>query len=273
MTARHGIVRNVKCSTMKIEAFAKVNFTLEVLGRREDGYHTLRSIVVPITLSDTLSFELSEDLTSDAGFADDLCLKAARVLREVANCPNCGARICVQKQIPVGGGLGGGSADAAATLVALNELWGCGLTPEQLAELGAIVGSDVPALVLARFYGPILMEGRGEVVTPLNEVYKHHLVLVNPGVFVSTPAVFRACTPRCEGSLALNDLEAPAIQLHPEITQVKAALIAAGAQAVRMTGSGPTMFGFVSTAEAAQVIVEKMQARGWQAWAVKTYQP
>ncbi len=258
---------------MKIEAFAKVNWTLEVLGRRADGYHALRSIVVPITLSDTLTLEPAADLTSDTGYPDDLCLKAARVLREVARCPQRGARIHVEKRIPVGGGLGGGSADAAATLVALNDLWGCALTPEQLAEIGAIVGSDVPALVLARFYGAILMEGRGEVVTPLKEIYDAHLVLVNPGLFVSTPAVFRACTPRTAPTAVYNDLEAPAIALHPEIAAAKAALTAAGADAVRMSGSGATVFGLAPSAEAATGLAARLRTQGWQAWAIKTYQP
>ena len=113
-------------TTMKIEAFAKVNLTLDVYGTRPDGYHALRSVVMPISLSDTLEIETAEDgsITSDTGYDDDLCVKAARVLKSsVSSLPSSfGASIRVTKRIPAGGGLGGGSADAAAVLRALNEL-------------------------------------------------------------------------------------------------------------------------------------------------------
>ena len=146
---------------MTVSANAKVNFTLEVFGKRADGYHALRSVVMPISLSDTLDIEVTDDgeITSDTGYDDDLCVKAARVLRNVRmfECSNVrtpGARIRVAKRIPAGGGLGGGSADAAAVLRALNELWKVGLSREELAEVGAQVGSDVPALV---FNVPVIM--------------------------------------------------------------------------------------------------------------------
>ncbi len=260
---------------MRIEAYAKVNWTLEVLGRRADGYHALRSLVVPITLSDTLTIEATCDatLTSDTGYSDDLCLHAARVLREVAKCPSRGVKIQVAKRIPAGGGLGGGSADAAATLVALNDLWSCGFTRAQLIELAARVGSDVPALVLSRFVGPVMMEGRGEIVSPAGDCPHENLVLVNPGVFCSTAEVFKRCTPRVGASTIYNDLEAPAIALHPIIGEVKDALVQAGAHDVRMSGSGSTVFGLVSDEETARALAEQMKGHGWSAWAVKTKTP
>jgi len=156
---------------VKLLAHAKVNFTLEVLGERSDGYHALRSVVVPISLADTLEIEPTEDgsVTSDTGFSDDLCVKAARVLADLQPStfnlqPALGARIRVTKRIPAGGGLGGGSADAAAVLLGLDDLWRLGLSRTELAEIGAQVGSDVPSLVLGC---PVLMEGRGEKVSPL----------------------------------------------------------------------------------------------------------
>ena len=153
---------------MTVEANAKVNFTLEVFGKRADGYHALRSVVMPISLSDTLDIDVTDDgsITSDTGYDDDLCVKAARVLRSQISDfrSQIGARIHVMKRIPAGGGLGGGSADAAAVLRALNELWKVGLSREELAEIGAQVGSDVPALVMD---GPVVMEGRGEKVQDL----------------------------------------------------------------------------------------------------------
>ena len=169
---------------MTIEANAKVNFTLEVFGKRADGYHALRSVVMPISLSDTLDIEVTDDgsITSDTGYDDDLCVKAARVLRNVRmlECSNVrmpGTRIRVAKRIPAGGGLGGGSADAAAVLRALNELWTIGLSREELAEVGAQVGSDVPALVLG---GPVIMEGRGEDVSPLSNLQPSTCDLFSP---------------------------------------------------------------------------------------------
>ena len=159
---------------MTVEANAKVNFTLEVFGKRADGYHALRSVVMPISLSDTLDIEETDngEITSDTGYDDDLCVKAARILRSsVSSLPSSiGAAIHVTKRIPAGGGLGGGSADAAAVLRALNELWKVGLSREELAEVGAQVGSDVPSLVMGC---PVIMEGRGEKVTPLIRTFEH----------------------------------------------------------------------------------------------------
>ena len=291
--------------TMRIEASAKVNFTLEVLGKRVDGFHALRSVVMPVSLADTLDIEATEDgvIASDTGYPDDLCLKAARILRCAAGerCASCGATIRVTKRIPAGGGLGGGSADAAAVLRALNELWKVNLPLADLAALGAQAGSDVPALVLAQaLNAPVLMEGRGEFVRPLFPSTSRlaprlsgsvpppfSILLVNPGVFSSTPEVFKACTPRgtddpsilkaMEEALASgdvravaaalqNDLEAPACRLHPEIARVKDALVEAGALGVRMSGSGSTVFALVATEAAGRELAGKMEARGYRAW-------
>jgi 4-diphosphocytidyl-2-C-methyl-D-erythritol kinase len=275
---------------VKAEAFAKVNFTLEVLGRRRDGYHALRSVVVPVSLSDTLSFEPAADISCDSGFADDLCVKAAEVLRERCACGK-GAAIKVEKRIPVGGGLGGGSADAAATLVALNGLWGLGRSREELAEIGAAVGSDVPALVLG---GAVLMEGRGEKVErlELGRRARFDLVLVNPGVFCSTAEVYAAC--RCVrlqndrsilynmhhamdggdcrtvGRALMNDLQASATALHPEISAAMEDLREAGSLAVLMSGSGSTVFGLVPDEARGREIAALMEAKGYWARSVHT---
>ena len=286
---------------MKVEAYAKVNFTLEVFGKRTDGYHALRSIVMPITLTDTLDIEATDDgeITSDTGYDDDLCVKAARVLRNVRmfECSNVrmpGARIRVKKRIPAGGGLGGGSADAAAVLRALNELWKVGLSREELAEVGAQVGSDVPALVMGT---PVIMEGRGERVTPLIRSFEHsehsniHLVLVNPGVHSSTKEVYAACEPRPLGgedltakmvaafqsgdldriaAAFMNDLQAPAVKLHPEIADALVSLRTARVVGAMMSGSGSSVFGLARDADEASRISSEMNARGYKAWPVQT---
>jgi len=281
---------------VKVEANAKVNLTLEVYGKRPDGYHALRSFVAPISLADTLDIELTDDgsITSDTGFPDDLCVKAARALanagvrrpeaggRTVEPSdihpppstlhPSQGARIRVTKRIPVGGGLGGGSADAAATLRALNELWHLGKTPEELAEIGVAVGSDVPALVLAQHYHRIvLMEGRGEKVSFPSFLIPHppFLILSNPGISVSTAEVYRACAPRTEPTDgAVNDLQGPALRLHPEIGDALAALKAAGAADVMMSGSGSSVFGFVPDEATAKRIARDLTEKGLKSWPV-----
>ena len=278
--------------TMKTEAYAKVNLTLEVFGVRGDGYHALRSIVAPISLSDTIEIEPAEDVSSDVPFADDLCLKAARVLRGESQ---VGAKIHVEKRIPAGGGLGGGSADAAAVLRSLNEMWGVGLSPEELADIGAQVGSDVPALVLAQHYrAPVVMEGRGEKVSVLQGSAPLDLVLVNPGIHTSTKDVFAlaggrdangpSATEECAKALEsgdlgriafsfVNDLTLPACRLHPEIADLMSSLRGAGAAGVAMSGSGSSVFGLAESGARAREIAAEMSARGFSAWAVCTLCP
>ena len=286
---------------MKVEANAKVNLTLEVFGKRADGYHALRSVVMPISLSDTLDIEVTEDgeITSDTGYDDDLCVKAARILKSsVSSLPSSlGAVIRVTKRIPAGGGLGGGSADAAAVLRALNELWKVGLSHGELAEIGAQVGSDVPALVLV---GPVIMEGRGEKVASIEQSEQSnnrtiHLVLVNPGVHSSTKEVYDALGERASrpfngaanatakmvsalqsGDLSqiaaalMNDLQAPAVKQHPEIADVLVSLRTSGVIGAMMSGSGSSVFGIVRDAVEAERISSEMNARGYKAWPVQT---
>ena len=315
---------------MKIEAYAKINLTLEVLGKRADGYHALRSIVQPIALADTLEIEETDDgvIATDTGYGEeDLIVKAVKVLCGEAGVPRprCqdahpngdatllsrsaedihpngdatllsrsaedihpngdatllsrrnkkGLRIHVTKRIPAGGGLGGGSADAAAILLALNDLWQLGYTPEALADLGAQVGSDVPALVLAQHdRAPVLMEGRGERVSLLRQPQpptstSRFLILANPGVHSSTPAVFKAFV-RSTYPSPKNDLESPAVALYPEIGEALAALRTAGAREVQMTGSGATVFGWAADESEAVRIAAEMKSRGYLAWTTKT---
>ena len=286
---------------MRVEAFAKVNFTLEVFGKRADGYHALRSAVMPITFADTLGIEATDngEITSDTGYDDDLCVKAARILRSSVSglSSSLGATIRVTKRIPAGGGLGGGSADAAAVLRALNELWKVGLSREELAEIGAQVGSDVPALVMG---APVIMEGRGEFVSPIEQSNNPnnrtiHLVLVNPGVQSSTKEVYGALGERASrpfngaanatakmvaalqagdvdeiAAALMNDLQAPAVKLHPEIADALVSLRTAGVVGAMMSGSGSSVFGLVRDADEAVRISSELNARGYQAWSVQT---
>ena len=233
------------------EAHAKINLTLEILGVRPDGYHDLRSVVVPIPLHDDVTLEpsdaISVEMPGDLPQERNLAWTAAQALRQATGCAK-GARIIIEKRIPQGAGLGGGSADAAAVLNGLNELWELGLPKARLCEIAAAVGSDVPALTLG---GPVLMEGRGERVTPLEESSLANfpipdlsrLVLRTLPVFVSTPSVFRAFRESDRG-LGANDLQPAACRLHPEISAALAELEAEGCEGVMMSGSGSSVFGW-----------------------------
>ena len=294
---------------MNIEAHAKVNLTLEVLGDRPDGYHDLCSVVMPISVADGIELtDADVDFPSLAVTADDgapvdlsrmgppeknLAVKAALVLAaETCHAPN--VAISIRKRIPLGGGLGGGSADAAAVLVGLNELWRLGLSRADLAVIGAFVGSDVPALALG---GAVLMEGRGERVHPLfdgsdSSVPPIDLVLVNPGVFVSTPDVFRmnrksrptndrALLDDIRRFLAAgdvegvarsmdNDLTDAAEALCPEIGIAARALREAGALGTLMSGSGATVFGVVRSPAHGREVMSRMSGVGFPAVLART---
>jgi len=233
---------------MHLEAHAKINLTLEVLGVRPDGYHDLRSVVLPIPLHDDV--ELTEapagtvEVTGCPGVPseENLAAVAARALRRATGCTR-GVSIALVKRIPAGAGLGGGSADAAAVLNGLNAFWELGLSQAQLVEIAAEVGSDVPALVCG---GAVRMEGRGERITPLPDFEMPdftRLVLRTPPVFASTPAVYREFRASDRG-LGPNDLQPAACRLYPEIAAALAALRAEGCQGVQMSGSGSSVFGW-----------------------------
>lgn len=291
---------------MKIQAYAKINLTLEVLGMRPDGYHDLRSVVQPVTLADEIDIEPTDGGTirvetiSDGSVPiealsgpaeNNLAWKAADALRKATGVRK-GAAIRILKKIPLGGGLGGGSADAAATLNALNGLWGTGLAKEELAEIGATVGSDVPALVIG---GTVLMEGRGERVSRWPggaggpPAPKRHFLLANPGVHASTPAVFRACPiSRLTGDKEIldnmrlafsgggaeafaaamqNDLADAAYALYPQIAEARRALLEAGALNATLTGSGATVAGVVRDASHGEEARRKVSRLMWCALA------
>jgi 4-diphosphocytidyl-2-C-methyl-D-erythritol kinase len=251
------------------QATAKLNVFLRVLRAREDGYHDLESLVVPISLADAVMVEPSDSLrvevtpTALAGETPtgglNLALVAALTLADA--CPQAGgALVKVDKRIPIAGGLGGGSADAAATLVALNELWGCGLDPFALEAIAERIGSDVPAMLAAR---PVLMSGRGERLAPADCAPLHWVLLVHD-FGVRSPDAYRwwdrdggrsgpdpapLLDAAAAGDVAelarllFNDLEAPVAARHPEIAKAKAALLDAGALAAIMAGSGSSVAG------------------------------
>ena len=291
-----------------MEARAKVNLTLEVLGVRPDGYHDLRSVVMPISLADDIEVLPASETTCRvfpamdgtalpvdlSHMSDDpernLAVKAVRVLQRAAGTKK-NVSISIAKRIPLGGGLGGGSADAAAVMRAVNDSLMLGFAPEELAFLAADVGSDVPSLVLG---GAVLMEGRGEKVSPLFDdtsvAVSNTLVLVNPGVFSSTPEVFKRSISHLHkddvilynmrkalvgsandvaGALR-NDLSDAAYSLYPEIARAAEVLRKAGALGVEMSGSGATVFGVVSNDEEGERVLKAVKAAGLAAEIVRT---
>ena len=268
---------------------AKVNLCLHVVGKRADGYHLLDSLVAFAGVGDTLEFEPADHLELQlagptAGSipteGENIVLKAARLLAEAAGITK-GANIRLTKRLPVAAGIGGGSADAAATLKGLAQLWQVQLPPERLQALALSIGADVPVCLAGT---PTRMCGIGEDLSPAPALPPAWLVLVNPMVPLHTPAVFKARTapfsapdpltesPADAQGLALalaarrNDLTPPAISIEPVVGEMLAAIAATeGCLLSRMSGSGATCFGLFATQILAAEAAAKLQlARpGW----------
>ena len=251
--------------TVTETAHAKVNLFLHVLGRRPDGYHELDSLVVFAAAADALHAESAERLSlavngpygAALAGADNLVLRAARALAEATGTTR-GARLTLTKALPVASGIGGGSADAAAALRALDQLWGLGLGADRLAALGAALGADIPVCVRAK---PARMGGIGERIADAPGLPQFGLLLANPGPALDTAAVFAARTGAFDTPARLplswpdaaamardlaccrNALEPAALALCPPIAAVLDALRALpGARLARLSGSGATCF-------------------------------
>lgn len=263
---------------------AKINLTLHVTGQRADGYHLLDSLVVFADVGDHVTVEASRPfgltitgpraggLTAEQ---DNLVLRAAREMATEVH-------LILEKHLPVSSGIGGGSADAAATLRLLARLTGKPLPgPDRVVRLGA----DVPVCLEGR---AVRMTGVGDGIVPLSDLPEAWLVLVNPGVALSTPAVFRQLTRKDNAPMPAllpgfatvaelaaflagqrNDLEPPAISMAPEIAKVKARIASQnGCLLARMSGSGATCFGLFATADAAQNAVAEISRQHPEWWAV-----
>ena len=264
---------------MEIQAFAKLNLTLDVLGKRPDGYHDLRMVMQSITLCDTLTLtpnqgqglRVSTDLHFLPTGEKNLAAIAARRFWEALGCPAEDLDICIRKRIPVCAGMAGGSTDAAAVLRALNQRAGSPLTPAELARVGEQVGSDVPYCVLG---GTALAEGRGEVLTPLAPLPRCTVVVCKPNFSISTPELFRQLDsvrlrhhPDTDGMLAaleagdlggvarrvynvFEDVLPP--RLRAEVAAIRQLLVGHGALGAGMSGTGPTVFGLFDCAAGAE---------------------
>ncbi|MGE5170529.1 MAG: 4-(cytidine 5'-diphospho)-2-C-methyl-D-erythritol kinase [Rudaea sp.] len=240
-------------ATLVVPAPAKLNLFLHVMGRRPDGYHTLESLLVLIDLADRIelvdrgdgAIERENDVPGvDA--CDDLAVRAAHALREATR-RDAGVSIRVDKRIPLGAGLGGGSSDAASVLLGLNRLWKLGLSRADLMRMGLALGADVPFFLCA---GAALARGIGEVLTPMS-VPSLWIALAMPAVHVSTASMFASPALTATGpsgkidvfseGYGHNDLELAAVAQHRPVREAVQALRSASPQA-RMTGSGACVF-------------------------------
>jgi 4-diphosphocytidyl-2-C-methyl-D-erythritol kinase len=270
-------------------ARAKINLYLHVVGRRDDGYHLLDSLVAFADVADTLRVEPAESLTLTIdgpyaarvpGGADNLVLRAARAIADAAGI-SPRARIRLTKRLPVEAGIGGGSADAAAAMRLLRALWRVEMDPAQLRRVAIGLGADVPVCLE---HVPVFVGGIGEEITPAPQLPAAWLVLANPGVAVATPEVFRrrvgafAATGRFSaapaGAQALaavlaerrNDLTEAAVRIAPAIAGVLAELAALpSALLARMSGSGATCFALFADRNHAESAARQLNLRnpGW----------
>ena len=276
-----------------LRASAKVNLALEVLGKRGDGYHEIATVLQAVDLFDRLTVETADALSLHADDPElptdegNLVMRAARLLQKSAGIET-GARIELQKRIPVAAGLGGGSSDAAATLWGLNRLWGLRWPRARLQELAVELGMDVPFFLGT---GRAVARGRGERLQALPGGGGYALVLVNPRAPLSTREVYgrvpagwhaeptgterviEALRRRNVATLAAaltNNLERVVEPVLPVIGRMKAALLAAGALGAIMSGSGPTVFGLARSLDHARQVRSRVSRAGWACWAVRT---
>jgi 4-diphosphocytidyl-2-C-methyl-D-erythritol kinase len=270
--------------------YAKLNLALHVRRRRDDGYHHLETIFAFTEVGDALTVEPAAEVTLglSGAFAkavppgsDNLVLRAARALDDAAGGAGRGAAITLDKKLPIAAGLGGGSADAAATLRLLNRLWALDWPLDRLAEIGADLGADVAACVHSC---TLRGEGRGEALLPIDDagLAGTAVLLVNPRVAVPTPAVFArwdgedrgplgAGDPVAAAATGRNDLEPAALGLAPVIGTVLEALAGVkGAQLVRMSGSGATCFALLANDHAAAAGAETIAAAHPDWWVAAT---
>lgn len=275
---------------LELKALAKINLGLDVLGRRENGYHDVRMVMQTIHLYDDVILEKTKEpgihLETNLSYLpvdeNNIAYKAAKLLRDEFGITE-GIRIRLKKYIPVAAGMAGGSTNAAAVLFGMNRMYGLGLTEQQLKDRGVKLGADVPYCIMR---GTVLAEGIGEILTPLPPMPKCYVLIAKPGISVSTKIVYekfdalkdvehpdidRLMLGLENGKLAEvassmgNVLEGVTIGLYPVIENIKQVMIQEGALNATMSGSGPTVFGIFEDRRTAKkaynVLKEKKLAK------------
>ncbi len=277
---------------MKINAYAKINLTLDIVGIREDGFHSLRSVMAPVSLCDEVTLTISEGFAFDCDkkelcTADNLCVSAAKLFFANINADSA-VSIHLKKNIPFPAGLGGGSSDAAAVLSGLNEMFGRPLDERTLFSLASSLGSDVPFCLLSK---PALCEGRGEILTPLDGFCELDTVIAIGKERLSTPKVFseydkmelpvenstdmfvrklNECGVREAIRFVGNAFEPVTDNLAPETKSLRQEMLAAGATVSHLSGSGPSVYGLFENSEKAQSASEILKNKGYFAVYCKT---
>lgn len=278
-----------------LPSFAKINLGLEVIGRRDDGFHEIFTIFQTVSLCDRLDFSAAKKLTltcSDASVPDDarnLVIRAAEALAARFNV-HLGAAIHLEKRIPSPGGLGGGSSNAAVALIGLTRLWNLGVMHEDLSDIGSELGSDVPFFFRG---GTAAAKGRGTEISDFPEFDAPFLVIVTPNIAVSTVAAFEGlnaanltstdanrileiCRLREKSQDLLseatrNDFESTVFAAYPEVGSAKNALLDFGASFALLSGSGASVFGIFDTEETRQTAIKALDAYvNWRKFAVAT---
>lgn len=270
---------------------AKINWFLNVFNRREDGFHDILSLMQQVSLSDILTFDDAGEIEviTEAAIPlnNNLVYRSALLLKEFSGV-KLGARIELKKEVPMAAGLGGGSSDAAYTMIGLNRLWNLNLPVHELMRLGERLGSDIPFF----FQGPVaVVEGRGEKVSPVTLMKPYTLLLVKPRIEVSTAWAYKEfhdsaesdsvvltnkannikllCHALENGDLSYlsstlrNDLESHVVKRHPVINNIKNELLSKGAVFSSMSGSGPTVFGVFETEGKALNAMKGMPPDNW----------
>lgn len=279
-----------------LNAPAKINLYLDVLARRENGYHDIDSIMQTVELFDTVTVEKADEISLSCSDADlpcderNLCHKAAARFFEAAGISG-GAKIYVEKRIPVSSGLAGGSTDAAATLLALNRIYGYPLSEAELYDLGKTLGADVPFCMKG---GCVLCRGIGEDMTEIVCRAEYSIVIARAGEGVSTPAAYRALDEKygeglaepfgdinkvicalAEGSAEMvaenmfNTFESVVLEYHNEARAAREFLIENGALGAMMSGSGPAVFALFASHQDAERAASSLEKMGYKAFAVK----
>lgn len=268
---------------MEIEAYGKINLALDILRKREDGYHEIKSIMQQISLSDILSIVegpkgVSISCANQLVPLDEtnLVYRAWEAMAKIAGTKS-GIRVHIEKRIPVAAGLAGGSTNGAATMTALNQMWDIGLSLKELMDIGLKLGADLPFCLLG---GTALAEGIGEKLTPLKSFSGKHVLIVNPGFPISTAYAYSrmrirderlpmeqltACIENndliCLANSLDNVMEDAIIPEHPIIGQIKEEIIEAGALGALMSGSGASVFGLFDDDEKLKFAYKKLHGK------------
>jgi 4-diphosphocytidyl-2-C-methyl-D-erythritol kinase len=266
-----------------IESFGKINLALDILYKRQDNYHEISSIMQQISLKDKLIFtELKDGIIMECDNKElpldssNLIYKAWEKMKEVTKI-NRGLHVKIEKNIPIAAGLAGGSSNGAATLEALNYLWGLNFTKEELMKIGLSLGADMPFCILG---GTAKAEGIGEILTPLKPFKDKHILLGNPGIGISTAYAYGRLTLNeerydieglikcmesddmsCVASKMKNKMEAAIIMENPIIDDIKSTMLENGALGALMSGSGPTVFGLFGDIDKMETAYSKLSQR------------